>query len=101
MVCAVGFVRGRAGSGALINTDPCLGISRWLFTHEPCTALYSPSHEIVRQNPAWSLTPFAPSTASGHESENPPPKGGGFSRNPGGDLLSQGGTPKYHRRWWA
>ena len=19
----------------------------------------------------------------------------------GGDLLSQGGTPKYHRRWWA
>jgi hypothetical protein len=35
------------------------------------------------------------------KSERPPPFGGGLSRNPGGDLLSQGGTPKYHRRWWA
>ncbi len=30
-----------------------------------------------------------------------PHQSGGLSRNPGGDLLSQGGTPKYHRRWWA
>ena len=30
-----------------------------------------------------------------------PHRSGGLSRNPGGDLLSQGGTPKYHRRWWA
>ena len=35
------------------------------------------------------------------ERERPPPRGEGLSRNPGGDLLSQGGTPKYHRRWWA
>jgi hypothetical protein len=25
---------------------------------------------------------------------------GSFKKS-GGDLLSQGGTPKYHRRWWA
>ena len=31
----------------------------------------------------------------------PPAGGRGVFKKSGGDLLSQGGTPKYHRRWWA
>ena len=54
---------------------------------------------------SWHWRCSSPGPRRGENSfwrcERPPPFGGGLSRNPGGDLLSQGGTPKYHRRWWA
>ena len=73
-----------------------------------------PSSDLKSVEPAreislihtWDLEEYMPSALrfSLHrvqKSERPPPFGGGLSRNPGGDLLSQGGTPKYHRRGWA